>query len=100
MSRLLSAFIAMAPSPGQGEGWGGGRNLPLALSSDLATFPCTELPWPVKATATFRPPPQPVLQTAPSQRLGPAAGVLGPQDPITSGRSPCPGAGGIRGHSA
>ena len=45
------------------------------------------------ALAEFRPPRQPVLQTAPSQRLGPAAGVLGPQDPNTSGRSPCPGEG-------
>ena len=34
-----------------------------------------------------------VADPAPSQRLGPAAGVLGPQDPSRSGRSPCLGEG-------
>ena len=47
--------------------------------------------------ADFRPPYQPVLQTAPSQRLDSAAGVLGPQDPSTSGHRPCPGEGAIPG---
>ena len=43
--------------------------------------------------ACIRPQSQPVLQTAPSQRLDSAAGVLGPQDSSTSGRRPCPGEG-------
>ena len=43
----------------------------------------------------IRPPSLPVLQTAPSRRLDSAAGVLGPQDPRTSGRRPCPGEGAI-----
>ena len=49
---------------------------------------------PGRCCACIRPPSQPVLQTAPSQRLASAAGVLGPQDPSTSGRRPCPAARG------
>ena len=45
--------------------------------------------------ACIRPPSQPVLQTAPSQGLDSAAGVLGPLDPSTAGRRPCPGEGAI-----
>ena len=43
--------------------------------------------------ACIRPPSRPVLQTAPSQRLDSATGVLGPLDPSTAGRRPCPGEG-------
>ena len=69
--------------PGKSEPHAGGEVDRLGWGSNAGTAP-----------AWFRPPPQPVLQTAPSQRLGPTAGVLGPQDPSTSGRSPCPGTGG------
>ena len=68
--------------PGESEPHAGGEVGWLGWGSNAGT-----------ALAEFRPPPLPVLQTAPSHRLGPAAGVLGPQDPSTSGRSPCPGEG-------
>ena len=64
----------IAPSPGQGEGWDGGRMQ-------------------AQRRPGFDPLPSPSCRPRPSQRLGPAAGVLAPQDPSTSGRSPCPGAG-------
>ena len=71
------------------------RQVVNAAASGRCSFPRAggRLGWGSNASialAKFRPPPQPVLQTEPSQRLGPAAGVLGPQDPSTSGRRPCP----------